>query len=354
MRTLKNETDTMTGSTMAPDAPIERRQDDVIVASGVGAEEVIDRRPDDRLRGRSVLSDADLAPAEITLLLDTAARLKELRRRREPHPYLAGKTLGMIFQHPSTRTRNAFQAGIDQLGGHATFLGTADLQLTRGETLADTARIMSGYVDGVAARFAAHEDLEAFATGASVPVFNALSERFHPIEAWSDLFTLRERFGRLAGVQLAYLGDGNNVCHSLMLSAAALGVSVAVAAPAAHRPDPEVVSRARRLAAASGATVALTDDPLAAAAAADAVYTDAHESMGERADPAKAAALAPFRVTTTVMAAAKPAAVFMHCLPLRRGEEVEAAVADGPQSIIFDQAENRLHVHKALLLHALA
>jgi ornithine carbamoyltransferase len=222
---------------MALEAPIGQRRDDDL--AGQASEEVAPEwRTDASLRGRSVLADDDLAPAEIALLLDTAARLKELRRRREPHPYLAGKTLGLIFQHPSTRTRNAFQAGIDQLGGHATFLGTEDLQLTRGETLADTARIMSGYVDGVAARFAAHEDLEAFAAGASVPVFNALSERFHPIEAWSDLFTLRERFGWLAGLKLAYLGDGNNVCHSLMLSAAALGVEVAVAAPEAHRPDP--------------------------------------------------------------------------------------------------------------------
>jgi ornithine carbamoyltransferase len=310
-------------------------------------------RFDARLRGRSVLADTDLAPAEIALLIDTAAELKATRQRGEPHPHLAGKTLGLIFQHPSTRTRNAFQAGMDQLGGHATFLGTDDLQLTRGETLADTARIMSRYVDGIAARFAAHDDLLAFAAGATVPVFNALSGRFHPIEAWSDLATLRERFGRLAGLKLAYVGDGNNVCHSLLLSAAALGLDAAVATPAAYRPDPAVVDRARGLAAASGATVALGDDPLAAAAGADALYTDVHESMGEEDDAAKRATLAPYKVTAAMMAAAKPTAVFMHCLPLRRGEEVDAAVADGPQSIIFGQAENRLHLHKALLLHAL-
>ena len=336
---------------MALNAPIDNDGDGVAGQQRVG--DVAERSVDARLRGRGVLADTDLSPAEIALLIETATELKTMRERGEPHPYLAGKTLGLIFQHPSTRTRNAFQAGMEQLGGHATFLGTNDLQLTRGETLADTARIMSRYVDGIAARFADHDDLLAFAAGASVPVFNALSGRFHPIEAWSDLFTLRQHFGRLAGLKLAYLGDGNNVCHSLLLSAAALGVDVAVASPAAHRPDHAVVDRARALAANSGATIAVVDDPMAAAAGADAIYTDVHESMGEGADPAKRAALAPYQVTTAIMAAAKPTAVFMHCLPLHRGEEVEAAVADGPQSIIYEQSENRLHLHKAVLLHTL-
>jgi ornithine carbamoyltransferase len=228
-----------------------------------------------------------------------------------------------------------------------------DLQTTRGETLADTARIMSGYVDGIAARFANHADLEEFAAGASVPVFNALTERYHPIEALSDLFTLRDRFGELAGLKLAYIGDGNNVCHSLLLSSAAAGVSVTVATPLAYRPDAGVVERARAFAAVAGGIVTLTEDPLAAARGADAVYTDTHESMGEAHAPGKAAALAPYKVTTTTMEAAKPRAVFMHCLPIHRGEEVDAVVADGPRSIIFEQAENRLHVHKALLLMTL-
>jgi ornithine carbamoyltransferase len=239
---------------------------------------------------------------------------------------------------------------MEQLGGHATFLGTNELQLTRGETLADTAEIMSRYVDGIAARFAVHADLVQFASGASVPVYNALTERFHPIEALSDLLTLRERFGDLNQLKLAYVGDGNNVCHSLLLSGATMGLSLAVATPAAHQPDPAVVAEARRLAEASGATITLTDAPFLAADGADAIYTDTHESMGEANDPAKEAALAPFRVTETMMAAAKPAAVFMHCLPIHRGQEVEESVVDGPRSIIFDQAENRLHMHKALLL----
>jgi ornithine carbamoyltransferase len=242
---------------------------------------------------------------------------------------------------------------MEQLGGHATFLGAEDTQLTRGETLVDTARIMSRYVDGIAARFGRHDDLLTFAAGATVPVFNALTDRFHPIEALSDLLTLHARYGGLAGLKLAYVGDGNNVCHSLMLAAATAGLHVAVATPPAYRPAPDVVEQAQARAAASGGTVTLTDDPLAATAGADAVYTDVHESMGQPDAVAKRLALAPFKVTTKMMAAAKPTAVFMHCLPMHRGEEVEEAVADGPQSIVFDQAENRLHLHKALLVHTL-
>jgi ornithine carbamoyltransferase len=302
------------------------------------------------LRGRSVLSDLDLSRAEVDALVETALWLKIQRERGQPHPYLAGKTLGMLFQHPSTRTRNAFQAGMEQLGGHATFLGMHELQLTRGETLPDTAQILSRYVDGIAARFAAHEDLITFMGGASVPVFNALTERFHPIEALADLLTLRDQFGGLRGLKLAYMGDGNNVCHSLMLSSAAAGMHVAIASPESYAPDPTLVARARELSAQSGGSVTVTDVAAQAAAGADAVYTDVHESMGQPSDIAKRAALAPYKVTSALMGEARPTAVFMHCLPMQRDQEVEAAVADGPQSIVFEQAANRLHMHKALLL----
>ncbi len=302
------------------------------------------------LRGRSVLSDLDLSRAEVDALVETALWLKDQRERGRPHPYLLGKTLGMLFQHPSTRTRNAFQAGMEQLGGHATFLGAHELQLTRGETLPDTAQILSRYVDGIAARFGAHDDLITFMGGASVPVFNGLTERFHPIEALSDLLTLRDHFGALRALRLAYLGDGNNVCHSLMLSGAAAGMHVAVAAPERFSPDATLVERAKEIAAQSGGSVAVTREPVEAVTGADAVYTDVHESMGQPDDPAKRSALAPFKVTSALMGEAKPEAVFMHCLPMRREQEVETAVADGPQSIIFEQAANRLHMHKALLL----
>ena len=307
-----------------------------------------------RLAGRSVLSDLDLSTEEMAGLIATGLWLKELRHASQPHPFLYGKSLGMIFQHPSTRTRNAFEAGMEQLGGHATFLGVNDLQVTRGETLPDTAGIMSRYVDGIAGRFQRQDDLEAFASGATVPVYNGLSERFHPIEALSDLLTLRERFGDLAGLRLAYLGDGNNVCHSLMLSGATCGLDVAIATPPTAAPDPALVAEAVARAAASGGRVTLTDDPFAAAAGAVAVYTDVHESMGQPSDDGRRADLARYRVTTRVMDAAGPDAVFMHCLPMHRGVEVDEEVADGPRSIVFEQAENRLHMHKAVLLRTLA
>jgi ornithine carbamoyltransferase len=308
-----------------------------------------------RLQGRSVLHDTDLTRDEIGEVLETSARLKALRRAGRPHSYLAGKTLGMVFQHPSTRTRVAFEAGMAQLGGQAIFLGVNDLQMKRGETIADTAQVLSRYVDGIVARVALHSDLEKMATAATIPVLNGLTDRSHPMQALSDLLTLRERFGGLTGLKLAYLGDGNNVAQSLLLSCAVMGTSVSVASPAGFEPDGEVVNQARWLAAASGAgnTVEVGSDPFAAAEGADAVYTDVHVSMGHKDGPARAVALAPFKVTRAIMAAAKPGAVFMHCLPMHRDEEVETAVADGPQSIIFDQAENRLHLHKGILLHTL-
>ena len=308
-----------------------------------------------RLRGRSVLSDTDLTRDEIGEVLETAARLKRLRRKGQPHGYLAGKTLGLIFQHPSTRTRVSFEAGMAQLGGQAIFLGMNDLQMKRGETIADTAQVLSRYVDGLVARVALHDDLVELDAGASVPVINGLTDKAHPMQALSDLLTLQEQFGSLAGLKLAFLGDGNNMCSSLLLAGAAMGVSVAVAAPQGYQPNPDVVTQAQWLGHASGAaaTITVTEDPLAAVTDADAVYTDVHVSMAQQDGPARAVALAPYKVTETVMAAAKPDAVFMHCLPMHRGEEVDAAVADGARSIIFDQAENRLHLHKAILLHTL-
>jgi ornithine carbamoyltransferase len=305
------------------------------------------------LKNRDLLSDTDLTPDEIFDLLDTGAVLKQLRRRGVPHLWLPGKTLGMIFQHPSTRTRAAFQAGMQQLGGRAIFLGVNDMQLRRGETVFDTGVIMSRYVDAIAARVADKSDLNELADGSTVPVFNGLTSFDHPIEALSDLLTLRERFGGFRGLKFAYLGDGNNVCHSLLLAFSAAGVSVSLAGPVDYRPDPQIVETAKRLAAASGAVLTITDDAQEAVTGADAIYTDVHESMGESVNPGKMMALAPYRVTTKLMGLAKPEAVFMHCLPLHRGQEVEAEVADGPHSLLFEQAENRRHMPKAGLLQVL-
>jgi ornithine carbamoyltransferase len=308
-----------------------------------------------RLQGRSVLTDTDLNRDEIVEVLETAVRLKKLRQSGQPHGYLAGKSLGMIFQHPSTRTRVAFEAGMAQLGGQAIFLGVHDLQIKRGESLADTAQVLSRYVDGIVARVVAHSDIEEIAAASTVPVLNGLSDRCHPMQALSDLLTMQEAFGGLPGRKLAYLGDGNNMVHSLLLACAAMGVSVSVASPKGYQPDPDVVNHARWLGTASGSDprIVVTDDPMTAATGADAVYTDVHVSMGQTDAATRAVALAPYKVTTAIMGAAKPAAVFMHCLPMHRDQEVEAAVADGPRSIIFDQAENRLHMQKAVLLHTL-
>ena len=306
-----------------------------------------------RLRNRSLLNDTDFTRDEIAEVLDTAARLKKLRQSGKPHNYLPGKTLGMLFQHPSTRTRVSFEAGMSQLGGQAIFLGVNDLQMKRGETIADTAQVLSRYVDAIAARVSSHDDLLQLHEAASVPVFNCLTDKSHPLQALADLLTLQEQFGNVQGLKLAYLGDGNNMCHSLLLTGAAMGVNMTVAAPVGYQPDPEVVKHAEWLASGSGATVTITDDPLAAAKDADAIYTDVHVSMGQKDGPARAVALAPYKVTTEVMEAGRPHAVFMHCLPMHRDQEVAAEVADGPRSVIFDQAENRLHLHKAVLLHTL-
>ncbi len=306
-----------------------------------------------RLRGRHVLVDTDLTPDEIHESLNTATRLKRLHKRGEAHPYLPGKTLGLLFQHPSTRTRVSFEAGMAQLGGQAIFLGVNDLQMKRGETIADTAQILSRYVDALVARVADHNDLLQLAGSASIPVMNGLSDKCHPLQALSDLLTLQERFGDLKGLKLAYLGDGNNMVCSLMLTCAAMGVSVAVATPPAYKPNQDVVKHAEWMGKATGATITTTDDPLAAAKDADAVYTDVHVSMGMLDGAARAVALLPYKVTDEVMGVARPKAVFMHCLPMHREEEVATSVAEGPQSIIFDQAENRLHLQKALLLHTM-
>lgn len=305
------------------------------------------------MRGRSLVDDTDFTPDELAELLETAARLKGMHRRGEPHAYLAGKSLAMIFQHPSTRTRVSFEAGMSQLGGHALYLGMQDLQLRRGETVSDTARVLSRYCDAILARVKSHDDIVELAEFGAVPVINGLSDRFHPTQALADMLTLQESFGQVAGLRVAYLGDGNNICSSVILQGAALGAHVVVASPEGYKPPADVVTQASWLAAASKGSVTVTSDPTEACEGADAVYTDVHVSMGMENSAARAVALAPYKVTARLMALAKPEAIFMHDLPMHRGEEVDAEVADGPQSVIFDQAENRMHAHKALLMHLL-
>jgi ornithine carbamoyltransferase len=258
----------------------------------------------------------------------------------------------MIFQKASTRTRVSFEVGMFQLGGTALYLGANDIQLHRGETVADTARVLSRYVDAIMARVFAHQDILDLARHATVPVINGLSDLLHPCQVLADYYTLRERRGKLDGLKVAWVGDGNNVCHELVLGAVNLGMSIEVATPAGYEPNQLILKSAIRDAQRARSPVpVVTTDPMAAVAGADVIYTDVWASMGQEAESERRAqAFARFMVTPEMMAAAGPECVFMHCLPAHRGEEVAAEVIDGPQSVVFDEAENRLHVQKAVLM----
>jgi ornithine carbamoyltransferase len=300
-------------------------------------------------RIRHFISIHDLSAAEVAGLFRLSAEVKAQPGRHAGA--LAGKSLGMIFEKSSTRTRVSFEVGMVQLGGHALFLSSRDIQLGRGEPISDTARVLSRYVDGVMARTFAHQTVTDLARFGSVPVINGLTDDLHPCQAMADYFTLSEIFGDLKGRKLAYVGDGNNMAHSLMFGAAKVGMDVAVASPAAYTVKPHYVELARQDAAAAGTRIELTSDPRQAVAGASAVYTDVWASMGQEAEAAKRVeAFRGFQVDAALMAAARPEAVFLHCLPAHRGEEVAAEVADGPQSRIFDEAENRLHVQKAIMM----
>lgn len=304
------------------------------------------------------LSAGDLSRSEAEALLDRAARLKAEFRTNGGGAHaglpLQGKTLALVFEKPSLRTRVAFEAGMTQLGGHGSYLSANDIDMGGRESVPDVARNLSRWVQAIAARVFKHATVETLARYASVPVINALSDREHPCQALADVLTLREHFGALQGLRLAYVGDGNNVCHSLLLLGATLGLDLAVACPPDYRPDPEILERAEGLARASGARIAISAAPAEAVSGADAVYTDVWTSMGQEHETARRRpSFAPYQVNPALMARAAPRAVFMHCLPAHRGEEVTAEVIDGPQSVVFEQAENRLHVQKALILSLL-
>jgi len=302
------------------------------------------------MKGKDVISIHDLTVEEVWQVIKTAELIKLRHKTGEPYRPLAGKTLGMIFQKPSTRTRISFEVAMLQLGGHAINLAASELQLKRGETIADTARVMARYLDGVMIRTYAHSDVVEFARHADVPVINGLTDLLHPCQALSDLFTLYEKFGRLAGLKLAYVGDGNNVCHSLMFGAAKVGMTLHVAHPEGYAPDEEIARLATGDAAATGARIILGTDPEAAVRDADAVYTDVWASMGQEEEAEeRRKVFGPYQVNEALLRLARPGARFMHDLPAHRGEEVTDAVMDGPQSIVWDQAENRLHAQKAIL-----
>lgn len=303
------------------------------------------------LKGRHFLTLADYESHELQALLQFAAQLKAWKKEGKAYAPLAGKTLGMIFSKASTRTRVSFEVGMVQLGGHAIFLGDKDSQLGRGETIADTARVLSRYVDGIMIRTYAHGDVIELARHANVPVINGLTDSFHPCQALADFMTMQEQFGELQGRKLAYVGDGNNMVHSLLIGAAQFGVRIAVATPPGYEPMESVVRDSERIAERTGGSIAVTHDPEAAVAGADAVYTDVWASMGQEAEAGKRLRdFQGFQVDAQLMAQAQEHAVFLHCLPAHRGEEVAEDVIDGPQSLVFDQAENRLHVQKALLV----
>jgi ornithine carbamoyltransferase len=296
------------------------------------------------------LSLADWSPEEIELLMELAAAIKA-----DPDHYanaLSGQSLAMIFQKASTRTRVSFEVGMHQLGGQALFLSSSDIQLHRGETIADTAQVLSRYVHGIMARVFAHQDLLDLAAHGAVPVINGLSDLLHPCQALADYFTLREKRGELEGLKMAYVGDGNNVAHELMYGAVKLGMRFSIGCPQGYEPNAMVLKNATDEARKLGSPLpGVTCDPMQAVADADVVYTDVWTSMGQEAESRKRlAAFQGFQVTAAMMAAANPKAVFMHCLPAHRGEEVAAEVIDGPQSVVFDEAENRLHVQKAVLV----
>lgn len=298
---------------------------------------------------RHFISLHDLTSAELAGLLQLGLDVKAHRARYAGA--LAGQTLAMIFQKSSTRTRVSFEVAMLQLGGHGLFLSGRDIQLGRGETISDTAQVLSRYVDGIMARTFAHQDVLDLARFGSVPVINGLTDDLHPCQVVADLLTIREAFGDLEGRKIAYVGDGNNVAHSLMFGAAKAGMNIAIASPAGYRVQEKYLELARADAEAAGTRIELTEDPREAVRGASAVYTDVWASMGQEEEAAKRLrAFAGYQVDAAMMALAHPEAIFLHCLPCHRGEEVAAEVVDGPQSRVFDEAENRLHAQKAILL----
>jgi ornithine carbamoyltransferase len=302
------------------------------------------------LRGRSFVSIEDYTTEELHTMLRLASRLKDELSAGGKHPLLSGKTLAMIFQKTSTRTRVSFEVGMFQLGGHALFLSSSDIQLKLGETIPDTARVLGRMVDGIMARTYAHSDVEELARHSGVPVVNGLSDLLHPCQAMADVLTIQEKKGRLAGVKLAYVGDSNNVTHALLQAGVKLGMDVRVGSPRGYQPNPAILERAREAARRSGGRILVTEDPVEAVRDADVIYTDTWASMGQEAEhDRRVQVMRPYQVNRKLQAESAEDSIFMHCLPAHRGEEVVDEILDGPRSVVLDEAENRLHVQKAIL-----
>ena len=300
---------------------------------------------------KDLLTIADLSRKNVRDLIQLSKKLKAAHGKGRPTFPLKGKTLGLIFEKPSTRTRVSFEAGINQLGGQALFLASEKIQLSRGESLADTAKVLSRYLDGLVVRTFDQSALEEWGQHTSIPVINGLTDHCHPCQAFADLLTIIEKKGRAKGLKLTYIGDGNNITHSLLEIGAKVGMHVSVGCPPGYEPDRTIVEQAMLEGQDTGSIIEITHDPKKATKDADAVYTDVWISMGqEKESRARKAAFGPYQVNSQLMKQANPNAIVLHCLPAHRGEEITADVLDGPQSAVLDQAENRLHVQKAILL----
>ncbi|MBO5167704.1 MAG: ornithine carbamoyltransferase [Phascolarctobacterium sp.] len=302
------------------------------------------------LKHKDLISIHDLEIGEVALILDVAAKLKRKQKKGEPHQYLKGKTLAMLFSKASTRTRTSFEVGFFQLGGHPIYLSDDASQIGRGEPVKDTARVLSRFVDGIMIRTFSHESVIELAKYASIPVINGLTDLLHPCQALTDLFTIQEKMKVLKGRKMVYVGDGNNMAHSLMYAAAKVGMNMVCACPKGYQPDPKVLAEAQEDASQTGCTITVEEDVMKAVKGADVLYTDTWASMGQEEEhDARKKIFAPYQINAELLATARPEAIVMHCLPAYRGEEITDDVIEGPQSVVFDQAENRLHVQKAIM-----
>ncbi|MBQ1182709.1 MAG: ornithine carbamoyltransferase [Phascolarctobacterium sp.] len=302
------------------------------------------------LKHKDLISIHDLEIGEVALILDVAAKLKRKQKKGEPHQYLKGKSLAMLFSKASTRTRTSFEVGFYQLGGHPIYLSDDASQIGRGEPVKDTARVLSRFVDGIMIRTFSHESVIELAKYASIPVINGLTDLLHPCQALTDMFTIQEKMKVLKGRKMVYVGDGNNMAHSLMYACAKVGMNMVCACPKGYQPDPHVLAEAQEDAAHAGCTITVEEDVMKAVKGADVLYTDTWASMGQEEEhDARKKIFAPYQINAELLAAARPEAIVMHCLPAYRGEEITDDVIEGPQSVVFDQAENRLHVQKAIM-----
>lgn len=318
-------------------------------------ESLIKNKYDINLKGKDFLSLAELSSDEILFLIDEAIKLKQMQKNGEQHPFLKGKVLGMIFEKSSTRTRVSFEVGMYQLGGQAIFLSNRDIQLGRGETIYDTVKVLSRYVDGLMIRTFAHSTVEAFAKYSSVPVINGLTDLHHPTQVLADLQTIYEHKRRLEGLKMCFIGDGNNnMAHSLIEGAVKVGMDISIASPEGFMPNEEVVKNAQTVANNTGSTIQISVDPQQMIVGADVVVTDVFTSMGQEDETEeRLQVFTPYQVNDELCKHANNDYIFLHCLPAHRGEEVTASIIDGPHSVVFDEAENRLHAQKAILKNLL-